>query len=123
MADQLSIFVCGANLPPGCGLEEMWFAQLNDQGEREQEEWEREEDRDQEELLAREFVEDMEDGLDPELPFYADLPYEVEEPEIIEHAELGDQYGLGLHCDDAAREPDREDEPQAWHELQAQPCY
>lgn len=106
-----------------CDPWESYMRQLEAQNDRDYAAFEFQEDLDQEEVLARQYVEDTEDGLEPEWPEYAKSPIEIVEPEIIEHAELGDQYGLGLHRDDAEREPYREDEPQAWYELHAELGY
>lgn len=66
-------------------IEESWIASICAQGEREMEQWERDEDRDHEEQLARDAVADDEIEL---WPWYADAPHDVEEPEIIADASL-----------------------------------
>lgn len=73
-----TMFVCN-------DMEEAWIASLCAQGEREIARWERDEDRDHEEQLARDAVAD---GDLIAWPVYADDPYEIEEPEIIDDADL-----------------------------------
>lgn len=66
-------------------MEAAWIASICAQQEREMAEWERDEDLDHEEQLAREAVDD---GEVEAWPWYADAPLEVEEPEVIEDADL-----------------------------------
>lgn len=73
-----TLFVCN-------DMEAAWIAQLCADGEREMAEWERLEDVEHEERLARETIEDDETDA---WPAYADAPFELEEPEIIEDADL-----------------------------------
>lgn len=87
------LFVCN-------DMEAAWIASLCAQGEREMAEWERQEDLDTEELLAREAVED---GETDSWPAYADAPLEVAESEVIDDADL-----LGLAVAD--RDEDHDDE-------------
>jgi hypothetical protein len=89
----LTIFTCN-------DMEAAWIAQICADGEYEMAEWERQEDLDHEEQLARDAVED--DATDV-WPWYADAPLEVEESEIIEDADL-----LGLPV--GGRDEDFDDE-------------
>lgn len=50
--------------------------------QQEEREYNLEQDRDNEFLLGQEYLENIEDEED--WPFYSELPYEIEEPEIIE---------------------------------------
>lgn len=68
-----------------------WIASLCAQGDREQDEMERQEDLDREEELALEHAYDEEPG---EWAWYADAPTDVEPGEVIEDADL-----LGLPVD------------------------
>lgn len=82
-------------------FEQAWIASLVAQGDREQEEEERQEDLDREEELALEHAYDEEPG---EWPWYADAPTEVEPGEVIEDADL-----LGWAVEQAdATDPDDE---------------
>lgn len=73
-----TIFVCN-------DMEEAWIAQICADGEREMAEWERQEDLDHEEQLARDAVD--QDETDS-WPAYADSPLDVEEPDVIDDADL-----------------------------------
>lgn len=73
-----AIFVCN-------DMEEAWIASICAQGEREMAQWERDEDLDHEEQLAREAVAD---GDLTAWPAYADTPYEVEDPEVVDDADV-----------------------------------
>jgi hypothetical protein len=78
-----------------------WIASLCAQGDREQEEMERQEDLDREEELALEHAYDEEPG---EWAWYADAPTDVEPGEVIEDADL-----LGLPVEQAdSTDPDDE---------------
>jgi hypothetical protein len=83
-------------------MEAAWIAQVCSDGEREMAQWEIDEDRDHEERLAREAVED---GDFESWPWYARPPYEVVSPEVIEDAQLA-----GLPVDTADDEDDDLDE-------------
>lgn len=83
----VTFFVCHGATP------EAWGAQLSAQGDREQDEMERQEDLDREEELALEHAYDEEPG---EWAWYADAPTDVEPGEVIENADL-----LGLPVEQA----------------------
>lgn len=75
-------------------MEAAWIAQLCADGEREMAEWERQEDIDHEEHLARQAVLD---GDAESWPSYADAPFEVVDPDIVVDADLA---GLPVQGDD-----------------------
>jgi hypothetical protein len=75
-----TLFVCQAS-----DMEQAWIESLCAQGDREQEEYERQEDLDREEELALEHAYDDEPS---DWPWYADAPIEVEHGEVIEDADL-----------------------------------
>lgn len=93
-----SYFSCGDRT---ISVEDMWLAQLTADSEQEHAAWERDEDLDHEEQLAREAVDC---GEVESWPTYADAPCEVEEPEIVEDADL---CGLSVAAD-AGQEYDDE---------------
>lgn len=74
----MMFFVCN-------DMEQAWIAQVCADGEREMLEWDRGEDLDREEQLARESVDD---GEVDAWPWYADAPCEVVDPEIVDDADL-----------------------------------
>ncbi len=87
MTDAITVFVCHGD------MEAAWIASVCAEGEREMQQWERDEDRDHEAALALECV------LDGEIdawPDYADSPIEVEDPEVIYDADV-----LGLPVESA----------------------
>lgn len=88
----LTIFTCN-------DMEAAWIAQICADGEREMAEWERQEDLDHEEQLAREAVADEIDTW----PWYADTPNEIEDSEVIEDADL-----FGLPVDGGSEDFDDE---------------
>ena len=75
--NNICIFVCN-------GMEEAWYASMGDESERWQLELEIEADVEHEELLAKDFFEEIEENGDADWPEYKELPYEIEMPEIIE---------------------------------------
>ncbi len=86
MSGDFIMFICN-------DMESAWIAQLCADGEREMAAWERDEDRDHEEQLARDAVAD--DTVDA-WPSYADSPVEVVESEVIEDANL---FGMPIEDD------------------------
>lgn len=78
MSAEFTIFTCN-------DMEEAWIAQLCIDSDYERDEMERQEDLDNEELLAHVAVDRDEVEL---WPWYADAPLEVEDPEVIEDADL-----------------------------------
>lgn len=78
MSAEFTIFTCN-------DMEEAWVAQLCADSDREQDEMERQEDLDNEELIAHDAVDQ---GEVESWPWYTDAPLEVEDPEVVEDADL-----------------------------------
>jgi hypothetical protein len=64
-----------------CDPWESYIRSLMADGDRQEIEWNRDEDLEREAQLAAEFVEEPDAGED--WPWYADLPYEVCEPQVF----------------------------------------
>ena len=63
-----------------CNPEQAMYDQLARDCDREWLEWQREQDDDEDELLAAEFMEDPDAA---EWPWWLDLPYEVQQPQVF----------------------------------------